>query len=191
MAAHRMVTKQVALHEEVTRVPFVFAGPGVEGCGRSVEEPLVSLLDLMPTLLECAGIDPPDGLAGRSVLPWLAGGRTDGHDRAVSTWHTEWGYTLSPGRMLRTRRWKYTRYLEGDGEELFDLESDPGEKASLIGDPRRAGVLEEHRALLARHLEETGDPFFGYSVEVDPRWRSHRLGYRHHTGPAAPSADGE
>jgi choline-sulfatase len=88
--------------------------------------------------------------------------------------------------MLRTPHFKYTRYLEGEGEELYDMRADPGETLTLIDDPAYAPVLERHRALLAEHLAATDDDFYHLAWSADPRWRSHTPGYRHHVGPAAP-----
>jgi len=189
MAAHRLVTKQVSFQEETTRVPLVFAGPGIDGAGRVVSEALISVADLLPTLCEYAGLASPDGIYGRSLVPWLAGlAARDWRDFVVSEWVSEWGFTIEPGRMVRTGRFKYTRYLEGRGEELFDLESDPGERRSLAGDAAFAGVLEAHRRILEKHVEHTGDPFESLPVKADARWRTHAPGYQHHTGPAAPEA---
>lgn len=187
MASRGMVTKQVNLYDEITRIPFIFSGPGIKGEGRMLSEPLVSLIDLLPTLCDYAGVNIPGGLLGKSLVPLLTGERTDSlHSYVASEWLTEWGYTLEPGRMIRTQRYKYIRYLEGDGEELYDLENDPGEKHSLINDSEYANVLEEHRTLLNNHLIETGDPFLSLSWKADERWRSHKPGYHNHEGPAAP-----
>ena len=189
ITSHRMVTKQVSFYEEPTRIPFIFAGPGVAGRGKLIEEPLVSLLDLLPTLCDYAGLPIPGDLHGASQLPWLGGEKPQkARDYVVSEWQTEWGYTVSPGRMIRTDRYKYTRYAEGDGEELYDLEQDPGEKRNLIPDPAYAGALEDHRELLLEHLKKTGDRFPSLAVKADKRWRSHELGYWNHEGPSAPDA---
>jgi len=186
MAGRGMVTKQVSFYDETTRVPLAFAGPGVVDDGRQLDAPLVSLLDLLPTLCDAAGIAAPRDLWGRSLGRWLGGDRHGSpHDYLASEWHTEWGFTIEPGRMIRTPGWKYTRYLEGDGEQLYDLAADPGEIDSRIGEPACAGVLDEHRRLLAEHVRQTGDPFFELSWVADPRWRSHPAGYRNHRGPAA------
>lgn len=190
MAAHGLVTKQVSLYEETTRVPFMACGPGIHGGGRMLDAPLTSLMDLLPTLCGFAGIAPPTGIWGRSLLPWLRGERNDSpHAHVVSEWHTEWGFTIEPGRMLRTDRYKYIRYLEGDGEEFYDLRHDPGETHTLTDDPVHAAELEKHRALLKKHLEQTRDPFFSLSPLVAPRWRSHPPGHHHHAGPAAPMVE--
>ena len=64
---------------------------------------------------------------------------------------TEWGYTVSPGRMIRTERYKYTRYVEDGAEELFDLAEDPLEKRNVAKDSAYAGVLEEMQELLGQY----------------------------------------
>ncbi|MBW7997292.1 MAG: sulfatase-like hydrolase/transferase [Candidatus Glassbacteria bacterium] len=189
MGAHRMVTKQVSFYEEMTRIPMIFAGPGIAGPGKLLNEPLVSLIDLFPTLCELASIKAPSRLPGISMAGWLHGdNRAGNHEYVVSEWETEWGYTVSPGRMLRTERYKYTCYLEGAGEELYDLEKDPGETRNLTTDRGYRDELEEHRRLLKEHTTAVRDPFFGQGVRVDKRWRSHKLGYQYHEGPSAPEA---
>ncbi len=189
MGAHRMVTKQVSFYEEMTRIPLIFAGPGLTGRGKILREPLTSSIDLLPTLCDLAGLKAPAGLPGRSMAPWLSGeSNPPVNEYVVSQWQTEWGYTVSPGRMLRSERFKYTCYLEGNGEELYDLEKDPGETRNLIRDKGYRKELERHRRLLKEYTRNTRDPFFGQGVTVDPRWRSHKPGYAYHEGPSAPEA---
>ncbi len=191
MAAHQKITKQVSLYDETTRVPLIFSGPGVRDGGRVIGTPLVSSLDLLPTLTDYAGIPCPEGLWGTGLLPWLKGERSGSpHGYVASEWHTEWGFTIEPGRMIRTPRYKYMHYLEQPGEELYDLQNDPGETRTLIDDPARADALEEHRELLRRHVESTADDYFNLPWRADPRWRSHPPGYDNHTGPSAPAAGG-
>jgi len=179
MAAHRLVTKQVNFYEEDVRVPFMFSGPGVEGGARAVGAPVVSTLDLVPTLCEYAGLRSPGGILGKNLLPWLQGrpGRAP-HPYVISEWHG--GAPIILGRMLRTARYKYIMYREGNGEELYDLHEDPGETRTLINDPRYAGALAEHRQLLQEYLQATDDPFLALDVNVDKRRRSHKLGYANH-----------
>ena len=188
MGSHRMVTKQVCFYEEVSRVPFIWSGPGVARQGTIDRENLVSLIDLMPTLCDYAGLDVPSACRGRSLLPLRSGHHGQGADYVASQWHTEWGFTTSPGRMVRTRRYKYTRYLEQNAEELYDLDTDPFETRTLVDDPAYATVLQEHRDLLERHIAQTGDDFHELSWQADARWRSHRPGFEHHQGPSAPEA---
>ena len=186
IAAHRMVTKQVSMYEETTRVPLMIAGPGVSRGGRTVHG-LCSLLDLFPTLCAYAGLQAPTGLWGHSLVPWLQSQPDSApHPYVVSEWHTEWGYTISPGRMIRTPNYKYVRYREGNGEELYAIPEDPGETRTLIDDPAHAEALDANRELLERHLQVTDDPFLKLDWKAAPRWRRHPPGYPNHTGPAAP-----
>ena len=187
MAAHRMVTKQVSFYEETTGVPMLFAGGPIAHRGLVLGN-LVSLADLLPTLCDYAGLEAPSGLYGRSFWSMLADGRVhDGAREAVAAeWMTEWGDTVEPGRMLRTRGHKYTRYREGDGEELYDLRADPGETRNLAGLPEHRACLEAHRRLLAEHVCREQDPFFSLAWRVAPRWRSHAPGYPNHVGSCAP-----
>lgn len=190
MASRRRVTKQVDLYEEVTRVPFIFNGPGIVPREKPISGHPVSLLDLFPTLCAYAGIKAPAGLRGVDLTGALQGGEIPARDYIASQWHTEWGFTVSPGRMIRNDRYKYTRYIEDDSEELFDLEKDPWEKVNQVKNPEYAQALAHMRALFDRYLRETGDNFLTLPYDVGPKWRTHELGlgYENHRGPAAPEA---
>lgn len=190
MASHRMVTKQVCFYEEVTRVPFICAGPGVAPKGVVDRDSLVSLIDLLPTLCDYAGIQSPNQCRGRSILPLLNNQDFEQNSYIASEWHTEWGFTVSPGRMIRSKRFKYTRYLEENAEELYDLENDPYETRTLVHDPEYAAVLQEHRNLLDQHIRNTDDDFWQLEWVADPQWRSHTPGFENHEGPSAPQAVG-
>ncbi len=190
MASRGAVTKQVSLYEEVTRVPLIFSGAGVVPRDRPVLG-LASLLDLFPTLCSVASIPVPPRLDGVDISSVLREGTLPAREYVSSEWTTEWGYTVSPGRMLRSGRYKYMVYLEGNGEELYDLEQDPAERRNLVKDPVHAPVLARMRNLMDGYLSETDDTFRSQSWKADPRWRSHELGWRHHVGVAAPQYQGE
>lgn len=189
MASHGMVTKQVSMYDETMRVPFILSGSGIPRDG-AVRDGLIQLLDLAPTLADIAGLEKPRSWRGTSVLPLVDAKADTLHEYVAGEWHTEWGFTISPGRMIRTGRYKYIRYLEGNGEELYAMQVDPGETRNLAGDPDCETVLQEHRDLLERHLEGSADRFQTYPVNVDPKWRSHPVGYANHNGLPAPMAEG-
>jgi len=181
MACHRMVTKETQFYDETTRVPLIFAGPGVSGTSALVEAPLASMLDLVPTLCEYARLAPPKDARGKSLMPFLRGeDPKDFRQFLVSEWYTEAGFAgvVTPGRMVRSQRYKYTRYVEGNGEELFDLEKDPGEKRTLVKDPACADVLAQHRKMLESHVREINDPFF--TMQARRGHKLHALGYPNH-----------
>lgn len=186
MAARGHVTKQVTLYEETVRVPLMFKGAGVQS-GKA--EGLASLLDIFPTLCAFAGIEAPENLSGKDLTAVLAGDKLPERDCVASEWHTEYGYTVSPGRMVRSGDYKYMKYIEDGKEELYDLKADPYEQKNLAADEMSAetkDALEHMRRVFRKHLADTEDSFETLSWDVDKRWRSHPVGYQNHKGIAAP-----
>ena len=183
MASHRMVTKYGVFYEESNRVPFFACGPRIAG-GRRING-VFSLLDLLPTMLDHAGIL-KDSFAGRSQLSSLSGAcdRTD-NAYVASEWHDEFRDYTVPGRMICDEHYKYTCYLEPDSEELFDLNNDRLEKRNLARLPEYAQILEQYREKLKKHVEETGDDFFRLACSDASAYRKHPLGFGHHEGLSA------
>lgn len=198
MGSHQMATKQVSFYEETARVPFIVSGPGVTSGAKHVGA-LTSLLDLFPGLCDYAGLDMPVGLAGKSFAPLLRDTNAEHHAFVAAEWYSEWGCTISPGRMIRSERFKYISYLEGSsgvedptgGEELYDLLEDPGEMNNLAARLEYQDILTTHRSILQQHICQQQDPFYAYQVLVDQRWRAHATGYQNHSGPSAPMALGK
>lgn len=87
--------------------------------------------------------------------------------------------------MVRGPRYKYTHYLEGNGEELYDMKKDPGERQNLAKDPKYVKVLTEHRAMLNDYIKHSKDDYRTLKVDADPRCRKHAPGYPNHEGPGA------
>ena len=122
--------------------------------------------------------------AGISLAPTLRGEKQKkSHPYVVSEWHSEYEYVVTPGRMVRGPRYKYTHYLEGNGEELYDMKKDPGERKNLAKDPKYSKVLAEHRAMLDDYITRTKDDYRSLKVDADPRCRNHTPGYPNHEGP--------
>ncbi len=190
MTCHRMATKRLSFYDETTRVPLAFAGAGIQGKDKLVSQPLVSTLDLVPTLCDYAGIDKKTNFEGESLSYYLTGkGKPLKRDYLVSQWHCEWNFTYEPGRMLRSGQYKYIKYAEDKAEELYDMINDPGEKTNLAGKPEYQNVLNEHREMFAAYLKQKNDPFEKMRAVVDPRWRKHKLGYQNHTGGCSRDCD--
>jgi len=136
--------------ERSARMPLVIAGPGLAK-GESTEEP-VELLDLYPTLADLCGLAPPDGLEGASLRPLLTDPAVAEWDKPAVTqvWHDPkaWGYSI------RTDRWRYTEWREGEaGRELYDHRSDPEEIHNLADDPGHADTVAELSKQLAPYVQ--------------------------------------
>ncbi|MFW6060891.1 MAG: sulfatase, partial [Phycisphaeraceae bacterium] len=163
MGAHRWNQKQV-FYDEVARVPMLVSAPG--GRRGAVEQRLVSMnVDLIPTLCDYAGRAAPEDLPGRSLRPLVEGPAPETWRDAVfcETEFSGFGVdstTGVKGRMVRTERYKYAIYSEGDDrEQLFDMQADPGEMRDLSGDDDAAPVLAHHRELLSAWCRRTADAF--------------------------------
>ena len=148
-------TSKVLPYEASIRVPMVVAGPGL---GPRVDSHLVLNVDVMPTMLELAGLEAPANLHGRSLMPLLRGEKAD--------WRKSFLYEAPtsvlgsrPLLAVRTERWKLVRTCDGKElapgpepafEELYDLQADPEEMANLAGQPAHAGTARRLAAELDR-----------------------------------------
>ncbi len=180
MAAHRMVTKSTVFYDEITKVPFIISGPGIKSRKQPIKEILVSpTLDLLPTLCDLAGIKIPPSKQGISLLPILKGEKqVQKRQYVVSEWYSEYEKTIAPGRMIRSGRYKYIHYLEGDDEALYDLEKDPGETCNIVTSLNHKSILGEHRKMLDDYLVSTNDNYRHLRIKVDRK--KHKLGYFNH-----------
>jgi len=128
-------------YEEAVKVPLVWSCPGRIAEGHRNTEHLVSGLDVMSTLCDYAGIQPPPNARGRSLRPLLERRRVEWREFVASECQVI-------GRVIRTPRYKYVHY-EGDPvEQLFDMKADPWETRNLYDDPAYASVMNDHRRLL-------------------------------------------
>ncbi|NRA37467.1 MAG: sulfatase-like hydrolase/transferase [Planctomycetes bacterium] len=187
MCSRKMATKHCSMYEETTRVPLMINVPGDVG-GRS--QALLSHQDILPTLCAYAGVSPQQKHWGRDIGAIIDGSSESLHDYVVSEWYSEWGFTIEPGRMVRTAACKYVHYREQDGEEFYDLKNDPHELVNLIADTQWAEEVAAHRQKLREHCLETDDSYFAMNWKADPMWRSHVSGFHNHQGPAAPAYEG-
>jgi arylsulfatase A-like enzyme len=156
---HRMVLKGPFMYEHMVRVPLMIRMPAALGGAppRSVDE-FAQLTDLLPTLCGLAGASSPE-TDGVSLVPFLTGARhTPRRNYVIAQYFTKYKWVV-PIRMLRTRDFKYTRYVD-QGEELYDLRNDPEEMVNLAAD---AGYQQPKRDLAAeldRWMTAHGDTAF-------------------------------
>ncbi len=146
------------LYETNLRVPLILWGPGRVPRGR-VARSLVTLLDVLPTVLSAFGLPVPDVLPGRD----LAAAWGNGLPPLPPVYGTE--CTWMKKRAWRAGRFKLISALEpdfhgGSDLELYDLEVDPGETANLaaVRPDLAADLLAALDAHVARRVRETGLP---------------------------------
>ncbi len=146
-----------SLMEESTRIPLLLSMPGMRARGKSSKS-LVEALDLYPTLAAWAGLAPPDGLDGQSLLPLLDNPKTKLRAFARSQFLTQGQSSpKSPapaaivGRAVRTERYRYILWKANNGEtaeEFYDHAKDPHEFTNLARVPKAPAELAAHRQLV-------------------------------------------
>ncbi len=133
--------------EWAARVPFIFHCPSRWKPSRIKQN--VSLIDLMPTLLDCTGDTTFDDYAipidGQSLLPALNGDIEPLNDIAISEFAAD-GST-GPSRMVRKDRWKLM-WLEGVDTLLYDIEADPDETRNLADDSAHTDIRAQLESIL-------------------------------------------
>ncbi len=162
---------------------LIMRGPGGFEGGRVCDQ-MTTHLDIYPTICDLAGLQPPDWLQGRSLVPWILGEEDEIHDAVFTQVNYHGSY--EPMRAVRTRRYKYIkrgsdrRHPAGpncdaspskdvwvrngwmnerfEGEELYDLVLDPCERRNLIDQSEKQKVLEDMRRRLHEWQRQTRDP---------------------------------
>lgn len=142
-------------HDSCTHTPLIISGCGFEG--GKLDERLVSLIDLPPTLLKAAGIDVPETYEGN---PLQEGTERDHVFIQISE--------SQVGRSIRTKKYKYSVKAVGVGyvrhsssvyheDFLYDLEKDPIEKHNLVKDPAYKQVRAELKKTLIKQMTDVGE----------------------------------
>ena len=169
-------------------VLLIVRGPGGFTGGR-VSDALVSQVDVFPTVCDLLGLETPEWVRGRSLLPLARKDADEVNDAVFAeiTFHAAY----EPQRAVRTKRYKYIRryekpvlaniddspskdYLLAHGlaerdapsEALYDLVFDPNEAHNLVEEEPE--IAADLRARLQAWMEETDDPLLDGPVAPAP-----------------------
>ena len=136
MAGQHGIWQKQCFYESAVRVPMIIRTPG--GAPGLRVGTNVSLVDIMPTILDLAGIEIPDGLPGDSLTGLLRG--EDCAERTVfSEYHAQG--MLTGGFMIKRGDYKYNYYV-GHRPQLFNVREDPEEFTDLAIDSRFDHIRE-------------------------------------------------
>lgn len=137
--------KSYPAHDGVSRVPLIIRPPGRSAIKH--HGGIVEALDVLPTLLQAAGIQIPPQIQGQSLWPLITPGSTDSYTTKTSalTEYTGW-------RMVRTHQYRYIAHADGR-ERLFDLQVPLGEYADVANCQDYAPMLAgARRELISRMI---------------------------------------
>jgi len=175
--AHGFNQKTV-FYEESARVPFIVSAPG-QRVGRVSEKFTNTGTDILPTMLDFAGVARPAKLQGLSLRPLALGQPVTAwrddvvvQNNMTQTFPVDGNVPTTEGRMIRTDRYKYCVYAHGQNREsLVDLEKDPGEMNNLAADPAHRETLLAMRERLRKWGVENRDPLVAEMLadKVKPR----------------------
>jgi arylsulfatase A-like enzyme len=158
MGAHKIWNKDYTMYDEIHRVPFIVRWPGITQPGSRCDTYVHHCLDLAPTLLEIAGVKPPDDLDGQTLVPLLKGQTQDRPREAFCEFHgCHMG--LYTARMLQTDRFKYI-FHTNDIDELYDHEIDPFELKNVADDPSYTSDLRDLKHRMVEWLAKTKDHLY-------------------------------
>lgn len=144
------------VYEGGVRVPAFWRWPGQWPLGERTEL-TTHVIDVLPTLLECAGVSYGGPLDGMSLGPVLAGAEP-GAQLASRDLFIQWHRGDRPVPMRNAAVWrghhKWLRVCEAGQDELYDLSADPGETHPLAD----ADLSRSLRESYLRWLEDVSQP---------------------------------
>ncbi len=147
-ASHKLEHKTI-FYQEAINIPFIVSYPWMGQKGVVDSTHLVNNgLDLLPTLCDFAGIQPPSDITGHSVAPLTR------QDKNV-VWPTHIFLETEIGFLIHTGKYKYELDDIGKNREMFvDLKSDPGETVNKIDDQKYKRASDSLRVLLMNNLNK-------------------------------------
>lgn len=129
-----------ALFKTSLHAPLIISAPGVKGGQRTTQ--LVEFVDIYPTLCELAGLDLPDHLQGKSMVPLMEKPNAPFKEAIFGRYHG--------GDSVKTDRYQYSEWKTG-GRMLYDHQKDPMENVNQAANPEYAEVIDRLAKLLKAH----------------------------------------
>lgn len=155
-----------SFYEEVSKVPMLISVPWLTGEGRRIAGSF-GHVDLVPTILDLMGVEPPEHLQGRSRVDVLSGNAVLDGD-VFMQWHggratislgddaVERMSTVEWRSVVTQDRWKLN-LSNGDQCELYNLNEDPLELSNLFDETEHRDRVRDMAARIRQWQAETGD----------------------------------
>ena len=169
LGEHGEDTHGLFVYDATLKVPWIMAGPGL-AAGR-VATLVARGIDVLPTLLDYAGLAPAAGVEGRSLRP-----AAEGHEMADAPAYAESLYPEREFGWAPLHAWRTSKFklIEAPRPELYDLEADAAETANrAAAQPAR---VEELRQKLQAVLSHPA-PAAAASVDPETAAKLGALGY--------------
>ncbi len=150
LGKHGLLGKQ-NMYEHSLKVPLVFAGLGLPKGETRTQ--LTYMQDLVPTVMEIAGVEKPSNMDFISELNIVKNGKLPSNREAI------YGAYLDVQRMVRNERYKLFLIPKSKRIFLFDVIKDPEEVKNLYGDPKYDAEVKRLAAQYMKMSKEVGDMY--------------------------------
>lgn len=152
---HGLLFKGPFHYDSIIKAPMILKWPGVIPQGSRYSQ-VTEHVDIMPTLLEFAGVRPPYGVQGSSMAPILRGDKGAGKEYAMTEFNCyDWGLSV---KTITGRNYKLTYYAGEEFGELYDRNKDSDEFINLWDEEAYQEVKEFMLKKLMDRMVETEDP---------------------------------
>jgi arylsulfatase A-like enzyme/Flp pilus assembly protein TadD len=183
LGEHGEKTHGFFIYNATLHIPVIFHLPGQKLGNRMPE--LVSLADLMPTVLQVLKVDVPSQVQGRNLLPLMTTKKEDqSQGLYAETFLPRLHFNWSELRGIETKNY---HFIDAPKPELYDLAKDPGETQNLY--QTKKAVADEMRARLATLIRQySGGQELAEKTGLDPALmeRLQSLGYAGFSGGGSP-----
>jgi arylsulfatase A-like enzyme len=146
------------MYEESFRMPLIVRWPGV-ATAASKDNNIVQNTDFAATFLDIAGLEIPEDIQGRSVVPLMKNEKPqDWRDVAYYHYYAwpDW-HMVQPHYGIRNDRYKLIHFYTTDEWELFDLKNDPDEMQNVYSNPDYRGIVTTMTERLEKERVAVGD----------------------------------
>jgi arylsulfatase A-like enzyme len=173
---HMEASHGYLLYDSTIRVPMIFSCPGILPQGK-VLEGAVRTIDLMPTLLDIFGLEPPARLHGISLKEQILG--DVGLPRVDSYFETYYGRFFLGWSVLKGVEWNEWKYIQAPKPELYHLREDPGETVNLIEErPEIASSMRERlNTLISTYSNPSAEVARSVPMDAEHKEVLESLGY--------------
>ncbi len=154
----RQISGKWLMYDNSLKVPLIIYDPRNKE-HKDVEQMALNI-DVPSTILDFAGVEAPKSWHGKSLKPFIDDKKADLKRDTILIEHL-WDFkNIAPSEGVRTKDWKYFRYVDNKSiEELYNLKDDPRETNNLVNDKKYQDVLNNLRAKCDNLIEKYKDPY--------------------------------
>jgi len=165
----RQLAGKWLLYDNSVRVPLIIYDPRLKK--QKDSDAMALNIDVPSTILDLAGIAPPEAWQGKSLMPIAKDTKANFERDTVLIEHIWEFKNIPPSEGVRTKEWKYFRYVNDQTyEELYNLKDDPKEINNLAKDLKYAEKLSSFREKTDRLILELSDKYSAGPSNLIVEW---------------------